>query len=75
MRSRSTILRHGMDVEGYECNALAGFPRFNGTGAIVLSDSDYEFYFNEENGQEFRPMEHPDELPKRRFFLVALARD
>jgi hypothetical protein len=44
---------------------------------VVLSffpASEDDFYFNEEDGEEFRPMKHREELPEHRFFLVALAR-
>jgi FkbM family methyltransferase len=85
-----------IDVEGYECRALAGasntlltkpdvfvevhlgagLEKFGGSVEQVLnffSRSDYTLYFNEEEGQEFRRFDSPDELPKHRFFLFAIA--
>ena len=59
-----------------EVHLGAGLESFGGSVERVLSFfpvSDYYFYFNEEDGPEFRRMEHPNELPKQRFFLVALA--
>jgi FkbM family methyltransferase len=51
--------------------------RFGGSTDRVLSffpAPEYDFYFSEEDSEEFRPMKHREELPERRFFLIALAR-
>ncbi|MBV9768032.1 MAG: FkbM family methyltransferase, partial [Bryobacterales bacterium] len=55
-----------------------GLESFGGSVERLLSyfsSSAYELYFNEENGAAFRPMREPNELPKHRFFLIAISRD
>jgi FkbM family methyltransferase len=61
-----------------EVHLGAGLEKFGGSTERVLSyfpDSEFDVYFNEENGPEFRRMENPDKLPKHRFYLIALGRN
>ncbi len=60
-----------------EVHSGVGLEKYGGSVDKILSffpPSDYDFHFNEEDGAEFRSMRHRDELPLKRFFLIALAR-